>query len=620
MAKNKFYITTPIYYVNGIASIGHAYTTIISDIIARWKRLEGYDVAFLTGTDENASKTVEGAKKAGYKDIQKYADDMAQNWVNVWKELNISNTDFIRTTDTRHKKFVLDFFDKAYKKGDVYKGKYVGLYCEGCEGFVMEKELVDGKCPYHKTEPKQLEEENYFFKLSKYQNKVLKFIEDNPGFVQPETRRNEIISFIKGGLRDISISRADLEWGIDLPIDKTHRFWVWFDALTNYISADPGNWPADIHMMAKDIIKFHAIYWPAMLMSAGYKLPKKVYAHGFMTINGHKMSKSLGNVIDPLFLKKKYSTDSVRYHLSREIPLGEDGDFSEKALVARHNNELANDLGNLLNRTVVMINNYFDGKVVKSKVNDLPKTFKLSKVQTFMDKLEIHNAVSEIWKFVNECNKYINDNRPWELEKKGNKKRLGEVLYNLGESLRVLAIVLYPFIPETAEKINQQLCIKESNKLSFKDLKFGGLGENKLTKPEILFNKIEDKEEKKMEKPKPISTPKAENYIPFKEWGKMVLRVGKIIKAEQHPNADKLYVLLVDFGPCERDRQVVAGIKEYYKMDELIGKKVTIFCNLQPTMIRGIESNGMILAAEGKKGEVGLLVPDREVIEGARVC
>src|SRR3989344_1340739 len=460
----KFYITTPIYYVNDVATIGHAYTTIAADVLARWHRLKGDKVFFLTGLDENSQNT----------------DDMAEKWKKVWKVLNISNDDFIRTTEERHKEVVNEFFSKVYKKGDIYKGNYEGLYCEGCEDFIKESELIQGKCQFHKKEPKRITEENYFFRLSKYEKLLLNYISKNPDFIGPQSRKNEVISFIKQGLIDISISRSDKEWGIKLPIDNRHVYWTWFDALVNYISGAEKYWPADLQLMAKDIIKFHGIIWIAMLMSAGYELPKNIFAHGFLTVNGQKMSKSLGNAINPLYLADKYGTDSIRYFLLREIPFGQDGDFSEKALVDRHNGELANELGNLVSRALSMVEKYFQGIVPKGK-NIL--TLNTKPVFEAVEKYELHVTLQEIWRLIGIVNKYINDSKPWESTNKE------EILYSVLDSLRQITILISPFIPETADKINAQLGIKLGN---FKDLKNNLLKSgSKVNKSGILFAKLE---------------------------------------------------------------------------------------------------------------------------------
>ncbi len=471
----RFYVTTPIYYVNDVPHIGHSYTTIIADIIARWNRLKGRNVFFLTGTDENSVKTVRAAKENGYQDIKKYADEMVEKWKNVWKILNISNTDFIRTTEKRHADTVKDFFNKVYKNGDIYKGTYEGLYCEGCENFLTKSELIGDLCLYHKTKPKSISEENYFFRLSKYQQRLEQFFKENPDFIQPKSRMNEVVSFLKTGLKDVSISRPNLEWGIELPIDKNQRIWVWFDALINYISG--GNWPADLHILGKDIIRFHCIIWPAMLMSVGEKLPKKIYVHGFFTANGQKISKSLGNAIDPVALAEKYSVDALRYFFIREIPMGEDGDFSEKALIERINGELVSDLGNLVNR-VVTIGEKFAGKIEGK--DELSSKLNLDKIEELMEGFQFHLAIKEIFNFIRECNRYINQKEPWRLKD----KELGHVLYNLAEALRVIAVLLHPFMPETSEKIRQQLGLKELGHIKF------GKFKGKIKKGELLFRKV----------------------------------------------------------------------------------------------------------------------------------
>ncbi len=484
----KFYITTAIDYVNAPPHIGHAYEKICADVIARWHRLKGEKVYFLTGTDENAQKNEQAAKEAKI-ETKKFVDQNSKLFEELCKKLNLSNDDFIRTTQARHTKVAQEIFKKVFDKGDIYKGNYEGYYCQGCEAFITEKELVDGKCPEHNKEPEWLKEESYFFKLSKYQDKVLKLIETNT-FILPQKRRNEMISRLKSeGLKDLSVSRTNLDWGITTPIDKKHKIYVWFDALINYVSAlgypdeKPYKefWPADCHYIGKGINWFHTIIWPAMLMSAGIPLPKTVYVHGYITLNGKKISKSLGNVIDPIFLIDKYEIDPIRYAIIRDIPHGEDGDFSEKSLINRNNNELANDLGNLLSRTLTLIEKNFNSEIPESK-SEL--TFDIEKIDKLMQNYELDKALAEIWKFVNKCNKYINDKKPWEIK---DKKELEKILYTLADSLRIISILLHPFIPETSEKINKQLNIQLG---TLKDCKPNLLKKTKIKKGEHLFKKI----------------------------------------------------------------------------------------------------------------------------------
>ena len=482
----KFYITTPIYYVNDRPHVGHAYTTVLADIIARWHKLKGEDVFFLTGLDENSQKTIEASKKLSFTDVKKFTDFMADEWKKTWKNLNVDYSDFIRTTEERHKKLVLGFTKKIINSGDTYIGKYSGLYCEGCEGFVNETDLTsDGLCVFHKKLPKTIEENNYFFKLTKYRDELLKYINENPDFIQPVSRRNEVLSFINSGLKDISISRENAQWGIGFPNDKNHKIYVWFEALQNYLQPKK-YWPANIHLMAKDIIKFHAIIWPAMLMSAKYKLPKKIFAHGFFTVNGTKMSKSLGNFIDPNFLVNKYGVDALRYFYAREIPFGQDGDFSETSLKLRLNNELANELGNLISRSLTLVEKKLNSKIKKDKTDkNLFKILDIKRLDNFMKNLEPHNVIAGIFGFIHECNVYINQNEPWKLE---DEKQLNYILYNLVDALRIIAILIYSFMPSTAEEINKQLGIKLG---TLKDCKPGKLENVKINKGKILFNKIE---------------------------------------------------------------------------------------------------------------------------------
>lgn len=463
--------------------------TIVADILAQWNRLCGKDVFFLTGLDENSIKTVKAAKEKGITDIQSYTDSMAEIWKNVWKSLKISNNDFIRTTEPRHKETVVDFFNRVYESGDIYKGKYEGLYCDSCEQFLTDKDLINGCCPYHNIPPKPIVEENYFFKLTKYQQQLIDYIHAHPKFIQPESRRNEVLSFLNEGLQDVSVSRPNLEWGINLPIDENHVFWVWFDALANYISANPAKWPATVQLVGKDIIRFHCILWPAFLLSAEYDLPSTIFAHGFYTINGQKVSKSLGNAIDPVQLSTTYGIDPLRYFLVKEIPFGNDGDFSENALIQRINSDLADNLGNLVNRVLVLIERKFNSRIppfhepeqISTSVIELP-----TKVNDLIENFQFHNALNEIWRVINEANKFINDTEPWAIE---DEKRLGNILYALLETLRFVSILISPFLPETASKMRTQLGI--SDDISYGNLTWGKLVPGQeIKRGQILFTKF----------------------------------------------------------------------------------------------------------------------------------
>lgn len=495
--KKKVLITTPIYYINAPAHIGHTYTTVAADILARWHRLKGHDVFFLTGLDENSVKTVQAAKEEK-RDIRVYADEMAEKWKETWEKLDISNDDFIRTTEERHERNVNKFFMTVYESGDIYKGFYEGLYCEGCEAFLTESDLVDGKCPLHQKEPKVLREQNYFFKLSKYQNKILKHIRENPGFIQPTTRRNEVVSFVKSGLKDISISRPDLEWGIVLPIDNKHRYWVWFDALLNYL-INKNYWPATVHLIAKDILRFHAVIWPCMLMSAGYDLPEKIFSHGFLTVEGQKMSKSLGNVVSPIYLADKYSVDALRYFLFRDISFGEDGDFSESALHARLNNELVANIGNFVYRVLSFLRANFVSvvpepntlkKVDKELVNKISKTKKA--VQVGMENYKIHEALQAAVELSTEGNRYFQTKKPWKTLKE-KPEDCADTMYISVNLVRALAILFAPFMPSTCERLWEQLNLDGSvHEQSFDDLdKTHIKSGHRIGEIEPLFKKFE---------------------------------------------------------------------------------------------------------------------------------
>jgi len=487
---NKFYITTAIDYVNAKPHIGHAYEKILTDVLARWNRFSGKDSFFLTGTDENAQKNAQVAKEKNIP-TEKFIEDNSKHFEELCKTLNLSNDDFIKTTQERHVKVAKEIFQKIYDNGDIYKKSYAGNYCVGCEAFLTERDLVEGKCPEHNKEPELIEEENYFFKLSKYEDKILELC-SSEDFIVPAGFRKEIVNRIKSdGLKDISVSRPGLEWGIDTPIDKDHKIYVWIDALSNYISAlgYPSGakykkyWPADVHVVGKGINWFHSVIWPAILMSAEIPLPKQILVHGYVTFNGKKISKSLGNAIDPNEIVPKYGVDQFRYTMIKDVPFNQDGDFSEDSLKERTNNELANDLGNLLSRTLSLCEKYFDGILTKQKDDDLFKQLNLEKIEKHISNYELHLALDTIWTFIRSSNKYVNDNEPWK-----NEENREVVLYNLLESLRVSSLLLSSFIPGTSEKINSQLGIKSG---SMKDVKFGNVDKYSVKKGDILFSKIE---------------------------------------------------------------------------------------------------------------------------------
>ena len=608
MEKKKFYITTPIYYATNLPHIGTAYTTIVADILARWHRIKGEKVFFLTGMDEHGEKVEKTAKENG-KTPKEFVDEIAEQFKFTWKKLNISYDDFIRTTEERHEKVVIEVIKKIAENGDIYKGEYEGWYCTPCESFWTEIQLKDGKCPQCEREVKMLKEESYFFRLSKYQEKLLRFYEENPEFLSPSFRAAEIINRVKGGLKDISITRTTVKWAIPFPLDNKHFIYVWVDALINYISAlglgsEKFNefWPADVHLIGKEINWFHSVIWPAMLMSAGFELPKKVFAHGWWTVEGKKMSKSLGNVINPVEIAEKYSADALRYFLVREMPLGDDGDFSEKSLIARINGELVADLGNLVYRVVTLAEK-FDGKIEGEP--ELEKNLDLKKIDDLMEKFDLFNALNEIWKFVRAANKYINEKEVWKLKD----KELANALYNLLEACRIIAILIYPFMPSTAEKINEQLGVKLG---SLKDCKFKKF-EGKVKKGEYLFKKVEPKVGESLED-KELS--KA-SEIPFSDFQKMDIRVGKVVNVEIPEGSKTIYKLTVDFG--DEKRVALSGLKNYYKPEELIGNKYVFILNLEKKKILGIESECMILAAEDDKGNVVLIKPEKDVDVGSKI-
>ncbi|MCD8553556.1 methionine--tRNA ligase [Seleniivibrio sp.] len=633
MSGRTFYITTPIYYVNDVPHIGHAYTTVACDTVSRYKRLCGYDVFFLTGTDEHGQKIEQAAQKRNITP-KALADEVVQRYQSLWKVLNISNTDFIRTTDEKHKAAVRKIFRTMRDKGDIYIDHYEGWYCTPCETYLTETQLLDGNCcPSCGRETSKLKEPSYFFKMSKYGDQLLKHIEENKDFIRPESRRNEIISFIKEGLRDLSVSRVSFKWGIPVPEDEDHVIYVWLDALTNYIAAlgygvdDDSNfkkyWPADFHVVGKDILRFHTVYWPTMLLSAGVELPKSVFAHGWWTVEGQKMSKSMGNAIDPNWLVEKFGVDAIRYFLLREVPFGLDGDFSFKGLIHRINGDLANDLGNLLNRTMGMVNRYFDGIVpacsVKGEYDEALEALVsrvFDEVDGHLNNLAFNKALASLWELVSGLNKYIDDNAPWALAKDEAKKdALGSVLYTVLDGIRLVSLLLYPFIPDTAVKIRKQLNtsldIEKADEKSLKAVRKLESGQ-KLGEAEQLFPRIDEKEMLESLKPAEKPVEKKEEVvedIDFAYFSKMLLKAAKVVEAEKVEKSDKLLKLKIDIGGGET-RQVVSGIAKSYSADDMKGKTVAVVANLKPAKLMGIVSEGMILAATVGDKHVVVELPD----------
>lgn len=651
--KEKFYITTPIYYPSGKWHIGTCYTTVVCDAIARFKRMSGYDVFYLTGTDEHGQKIEKVAAEHGVPP-KEFVDRQVETLKSLWKKLDISYDKFIRTTDDYHEKAVQKIFTKLYEKGDIYKSEYEGWYCTPCESFWTKTQLKDGKCPDCGREVELTKESSYFFRLSKYKDKLIDLIENDPDFLQPKSRRNEMLNnFLRAGLQDLAVSRTSFKWGIPVPFDDEHVVYVWLDALTNYITAlgygsDDETlfekyWPADVHMMGKEIVRFHSIIWPAILMALDLPIPKKVYGHGWLLLGSDKISKSKGNVVDPVVLSDRYGVDAVRYYLLREVPFGSDGMFSNYAFLSRINADLCNSLGNLLSRSTAMVNQYFEGKLPKTdvktpfdgEIEDLINGLK-NKMTAHIDGLLIPEALEDVFELIGRANKYIDETAPWILAKDPTKREeLKSVMYHLAETLRVAGIALAPFLPETSARVLNDLSTEKPEEFG-DSLRYGLLEEGTvLTKGAALYKRIDvNKESAAMEKLAEGETQKTEKEQPkqpvkkhgaaeYKEitiddFAKIELKVGKILTAERVEGSKKLLHFTVDTG--ERVRSIASGVAKFYKPEEMVGKEVVVVANLKPVTLGGVLSEGMILFAENENGDVISVAPTKPAGGGATVC